>query len=113
VIEFSTDKLTQLFPCSNGENFAIQYLEFCVRRLQNEDPAIHNLLLSLYAKQVRFLLSKTSFPKTAFVRNTVLYPSEPIFDSIHRFVALDCLFFIGRSRHPIFRKGIWKRFGIL
>lgn len=43
---------------------AIKYLEFCVQRLQNEDSAVHNLLLSLYTKQgdesslLRFLQSK-------------------------------------------------------
>nr|ATA62870.1 putative zinc ion binding protein [Hesperocyparis bakeri] len=43
---------------------AIKYLEFCVQRLQNEDPAVHNLLLSLYTKQkdesvlLRFLQCK-------------------------------------------------------
>eukprot|EP01018_Ginkgo_biloba_P010354 Gb_14455 [translate_table: standard] len=43
---------------------AIKYLEFCVHRLQNEDSAVHNLLLSLYAKQedesalLRFLQCK-------------------------------------------------------
>eukprot|EP00252_Welwitschia_mirabilis_P007813 TRINITY_DN19529_c0_g1_i1.p1 TRINITY_DN19529_c0_g1~~TRINITY_DN19529_c0_g1_i1.p1 ORF type:complete len:1023 (+),score=246.07 TRINITY_DN19529_c0_g1_i1:343-3411(+) len=43
---------------------AIKYLEFCVHRLQNEDPAVHNLLLSLYARQgdenslLRFLQCK-------------------------------------------------------
>ncbi|KAI7981450.1 Vacuolar sorting protein 18 [Camellia lanceoleosa] len=42
----------------------IKYLEFCVHRLQNEDPGVHNLLLSLYAKQeddsalLRFLQCK-------------------------------------------------------
>lgn len=43
---------------------AIKYLEFCIQRQQNEDGAVHNLLLSLYAKQedesalLRFLESK-------------------------------------------------------
>eukprot|EP00250_Pteridium_aquilinum_P006787 c16631_g1_i1 orf=516-3560(-) len=43
---------------------AIKYLEFCVQRQQNKDSAVHNLLLSLYAKQddestlLRFLESK-------------------------------------------------------
>ncbi|KAJ7297796.1 hypothetical protein O6H91_Y035600 [Diphasiastrum complanatum] len=32
---------------------AIKYLEFCIQRQQNEDGAVHNLLLSLYVKQVR------------------------------------------------------------
>lgn len=31
----------------DGENHVIRYLEWCIK--QNEDPAIHNLLLSLYA----------------------------------------------------------------
>lgn len=35
-------------PDDAEENHVIRYLEWCVKR-QNEDPAIHNLLLSLYA----------------------------------------------------------------
>ncbi|GFR83888.1 vacuolar protein sorting-associated protein 18 homolog [Elysia marginata] len=31
-------------------NEAIKYLEFCVQKMENKDPAIHNYLLSLYAK---------------------------------------------------------------
>lgn len=48
----------------NEPNEAIKYLEFCVQRQQNKDSAVHNLLLSLYAKQddentlLRFLESK-------------------------------------------------------
>ncbi|KAK8622377.1 hypothetical protein V6N13_117296 [Hibiscus sabdariffa] len=36
----------------NETHEVIKYLEFCVHHLHNEDPGIHNLLLSLYAKQV-------------------------------------------------------------
>ncbi|CAK9261476.1 unnamed protein product [Sphagnum jensenii] len=32
-------------------NAAIRYLEYCIRQQQNEDSAVHNLLLSLYARQ--------------------------------------------------------------
>uniref|UniRef100_A0A2P2LBD4 Uncharacterized protein n=1 Tax=Rhizophora mucronata TaxID=61149 RepID=A0A2P2LBD4_RHIMU len=35
----------------NETHEVIKYLEFSVHRLHNEDPGIHNLLLSLYAKQ--------------------------------------------------------------
>ncbi|OWM78615.1 hypothetical protein CDL15_Pgr002786 [Punica granatum] len=48
----------------NETHEVIKYLEFCVHRLHNEDPGIHNLLLSLYAKQeddsalLRFLQCK-------------------------------------------------------
>ncbi|XP_031249289.1 vacuolar sorting protein 18 isoform X2 [Pistacia vera] len=48
----------------NETNEVIKYLEFCVHRLHNEDPGVHNLLLSLYAKQeddstlLRFLQCK-------------------------------------------------------
>ncbi|CAN6443641.1 unnamed protein product [Victoria cruziana] len=48
----------------NETHEVIKYLEFCVHRLQNEDPAVHNLLLALYAKQddesalLRFLQCK-------------------------------------------------------
>lgn len=31
-------------------NEAIKYLEFCIEQLDNKDQAIHNYLLSLYAK---------------------------------------------------------------
>ncbi|KAG9152185.1 hypothetical protein Leryth_016372, partial [Lithospermum erythrorhizon] len=48
----------------NETHEVIKYLEFCIHRSQNEDPGIHNLLLSLYARQedesslLRFLQSK-------------------------------------------------------
>ncbi|MQL89401.1 hypothetical protein Taro_021975 [Colocasia esculenta] len=48
----------------NETHEVIKYLEFCVHRLHNEDPGVHNLLLSLYAKQeddsalIRFLQCK-------------------------------------------------------
>lgn len=35
----------------NETHEVIKYLEFCVHRLNNEDPGIHNLLLSLYSQQ--------------------------------------------------------------
>uniref|UniRef100_A0A803N7L5 Pep3/Vps18/deep orange domain-containing protein n=1 Tax=Chenopodium quinoa TaxID=63459 RepID=A0A803N7L5_CHEQI len=50
----------------NETHQVIRYLEYCVHSLNNEDPGIHNLLLSLYAKQeddsalLRFLQSKFS-----------------------------------------------------
>ncbi|KAL6975784.1 Vacuolar protein sorting-associated protein 18 like protein [Sarracenia purpurea var. burkii] len=48
----------------NETHEVIKYLEYCAHRLQNEDPGVHNLLLSLYAKQeddsalLRFLQCK-------------------------------------------------------
>ncbi|KAL7098474.1 hypothetical protein ACP275_09G019600 [Erythranthe tilingii] len=48
----------------NETHEVIKYLEYCVHRLQNEDPGVHNLVLSLYAKQedestlLRFLQCK-------------------------------------------------------
>lgn len=48
----------------NETHEVIKYLEFCVHRLQNEDPGVHNLLLSLYVKKeddsalLRFLQCK-------------------------------------------------------
>lgn len=48
----------------NETHEVIKYLEYCVHRLRNEDPGVHNLLLSLYAKQedestlLRFLQCK-------------------------------------------------------
>ncbi|TKY48826.1 Vacuolar protein sorting-associated protein 18-like [Spatholobus suberectus] len=48
----------------NETHEVIKYLEYCVHRLHNEDPGVHNLLLSLYAKQeddsalIRFLQCK-------------------------------------------------------
>jgi hypothetical protein len=35
----------------NETHEVIKYLEFCVKDLENEDPGVHNLLLSLYAKK--------------------------------------------------------------
>ncbi|KAK6918988.1 Pep3/Vps18/deep orange [Dillenia turbinata] len=59
-------------PHSKNETHeVIKYLEFCVHRLQNEDPGIHNLLLSLYAKQeddstlLRFLQCKFGKGRTS------------------------------------------------
>ncbi|KAL4204894.1 hypothetical protein AMTRI_Chr01g112010 [Amborella trichopoda] len=55
----------------NETHEVIKYLEFCVHHLQNEDPAIHNLLLSLYAKQeddsalLRFLQCKFGKGRTS------------------------------------------------
>ncbi|KAF0974468.1 hypothetical protein FDP41_006500 [Naegleria fowleri] len=34
---------------SEQQNHVIRYLEWCIRKQENEDPAIHNLLLTLYA----------------------------------------------------------------
>nr|POE46783.1 vacuolar protein sorting-associated protein 18 like [Quercus suber] len=48
----------------NETHEVIKYLEYCVHCLHNEDPGVHNLLLSLYAKQeddsalLRFLQCK-------------------------------------------------------
>ncbi|CAI9101074.1 OLC1v1038315C3 [Oldenlandia corymbosa var. corymbosa] len=48
----------------NETHEVIKYLEYCVHRLLNEDPGVHNLLLSLYSKQedesalLRFLQCK-------------------------------------------------------
>ncbi|KAI8004501.1 Vacuolar sorting protein 18 [Camellia lanceoleosa] len=45
----------------NETHEVIKYLEFCVHRLQNEDPGVHNLLLSLYEDDsalLRFLQCK-------------------------------------------------------
>ncbi|XP_028056878.1 vacuolar sorting protein 18-like isoform X7 [Camellia sinensis] len=47
----------------NETHEVIKYLEFCVHRLQNEDPGVHNLLLSLYAKQVDPELAKAEADK--------------------------------------------------
>ncbi|CAA6658409.1 unnamed protein product [Spirodela intermedia] len=53
-----------LNPRKNETHEVIKYLEFCVHRLHDEDPGVHNLLLSLYAKQeddsalLRFLQHK-------------------------------------------------------
>lgn len=38
-------------PKKEQENQVIKYLDWCVTKQQNDDPAIHNLLLSLYAKE--------------------------------------------------------------
>lgn len=34
----------------DSENEAIRYVEFCVKELKNREKAIHNYLISLYAK---------------------------------------------------------------
>ena len=34
---------------SDQQNHVIRYLEWCIKKQENEDPAIHNLLLTLYA----------------------------------------------------------------
>ncbi|KAH9624516.1 hypothetical protein KSS87_014015 [Heliosperma pusillum] len=58
------DFKTSLPIHGNETHQVIRYLEHCVHSLDNEDPGIHNLLLSLYAKQeddsalLRFLQSK-------------------------------------------------------
>jgi vacuolar protein sorting-associated protein 18 len=36
----------------NETHEVIKYLEFCIKDLRNEDPGVHNLLLSLYAMKV-------------------------------------------------------------
>jgi hypothetical protein len=41
--------ITTFNPKPNEENHVIRYLEWCIIKQENEDPAIHNLLLSLYA----------------------------------------------------------------
>jgi hypothetical protein len=43
--------ITTFKPKANQENPVIRYLEWCIQKQKNEDPAIHNLLLSLYAKE--------------------------------------------------------------
>lgn len=48
-----------LFPPRDEPNAAIRYLEYCIRQQQNEDSAVHNLLLSLYARQVCFLFRQS------------------------------------------------------
>jgi hypothetical protein len=38
-------------PPNEKANQAIRYLQYCVNELNNQDPAIHNFLMSLYAKE--------------------------------------------------------------
>ncbi|KAL6061226.1 tethering complex subunit [Balamuthia mandrillaris] len=38
-------------PEGERQDQAIRYLEHCVNKLQNDDPAVHNYLISLYAQQ--------------------------------------------------------------
>ena len=52
--------------CRNETHEVIKYLEYCVHRLHNEDPGVHNLLLSLYAKQVDFLTLEFAFHSQFF-----------------------------------------------
>ena len=44
-------KINQIFCIFKQMKEAIRYLEFCVEKLGNRETAIHNFLLSLYAKQ--------------------------------------------------------------
>ncbi|AQK40790.1 zinc ion binding [Zea mays] len=47
----------------NETHEVIKYLEFCVKDLNNVDPGVHNLLLSLYAKKVDLELAKAEADK--------------------------------------------------
>jgi hypothetical protein len=38
-------------PVGVFDHQAIRFLEFCVQKLNNTDPAVHNFLLSLYVYQ--------------------------------------------------------------
>lgn len=46
--------MSTVLKCRNETHEVIKYLEYCVHKLHNEDPGVHNLLLSLYAKQVEW-----------------------------------------------------------
>jgi len=48
-------KIIDFIWCRNETHEVIKYLEYCVHHLHNEDPGVHNLLLSLYAKQVGYV----------------------------------------------------------
>lgn len=64
------------FTYRNETHEVIKYLEYCVHRLHNEDPGVHNLLLSLYAKQVgtlAFDFLDLSFNYTAKLHHYMLY----------------------------------------
>ncbi|KAJ1410729.1 Pep3/Vps18/deep orange [Sesbania bispinosa] len=52
----------------NETHEVIKYLEYCVHRLHNEDPGVHNLLLSLYAKQVEWFALYTHEDDSALLR---------------------------------------------
>ncbi|KAF3340737.1 vacuolar protein sorting-associated protein 18 [Carex littledalei] len=47
----------------NETHEVIKYLEFCIKDLHNEDPGVHNLLLSLYAMKVDLDLAKAEADK--------------------------------------------------
>ncbi|CAI5527635.1 unnamed protein product [Closterium sp. Naga37s-1] len=69
----------------NQPNEAVRFLEFCVHRLGSRDPAIHNLLLSLYADQanetslVNFLswIPPPPPPHTTLLSSTPSFPTIP------------------------------------
>ncbi|KAF9670869.1 hypothetical protein SADUNF_Sadunf13G0114000 [Salix dunnii] len=75
----------------NETHEVIKYLEFCVHNLHNEDPGVHNLLLSLYAKQVGFVLR-------ILTGGNVLKHEDD--DALLRF--LQCKFGKGRENGPDF-----------
>ncbi|CAJ1956500.1 unnamed protein product, partial [Sphenostylis stenocarpa] len=75
----------------NETHEVIKYLEYCVHRLHNEDPGVHNLLLSLYAKQVGWLALYIHYPCTSDVEDD---------SSLLRF--LQCKFGKGPENGPEF-----------
>ncbi|XP_062517021.1 vacuolar protein sorting-associated protein 18 homolog [Corticium candelabrum] len=56
-------------------NEALRYLKFCVDQLGNEDEAIHNYLLSLYAK------AEDEMALLGFINSSTQGDSEPNFDT--------------------------------
>lgn len=60
--------------CRNETHQVVRYLEHCVHSLDNEDPGIHNLLLSLYSKQVAHLfLTTVSLHKILVIRVALVF----------------------------------------
>jgi len=67
--------ISTVLKCRNETHEVIKYLEFCVHKLHNEDPGVHNLLLSLYAKQVEWFSFTFVWYFTAVHKIYMLLPS--------------------------------------
>lgn len=61
-------------PPGNNTHQGIRYLQHCVTRMQNKDPAVHNFLLSLFVKaeDESMLLEFLDFPDAAYDREYAL-----------------------------------------
>lgn len=81
-------KLLPAMVTCNSEFHAleiIKYLEFCTDKLKNTDKAIHNFLLSLYAKHdpqklMEYLNSQGQEISMVSINKYLLYPTDCAID---------------------------------